>query len=98
MKHIPSPAHPLCIHHNQRTLRIWKSRPGHAAAHPRFLPRMRDLDSWLALGGARPSLSLFQRRHGPGCIEPLKHAMPFHMFPLSDRIEATRRRAKGQEL
>lgn len=59
---------------------------------------MLDLDFWIALGGSLPSLSRFYRHHGPGAIEPLKHALPFQVFPLSDRIEATRRRAKGEIL
>lgn len=95
MKRLPSPDHPLVIRHNQHVCRIAQSRPGHKAAHVRFLPRSRDIDTWLAMGGAKPSLSLFARRHGPGPIDALKHAIPFHLFPLSDRIEATRLRAKG---
>lgn len=99
MKRFPSHDHPLVIRHNQRSCRIARSRPGHKKQHPRFLPRMRDTDMWRALGGGRPSLSKFtQTRSGPGPIEPFMHAVPFHMFPLSDRIEATRLRAKGDIL
>ncbi|WP_298290277.1 hypothetical protein [Novosphingobium sp.] len=94
MKRFPSYDHPLAIRHNQRFCRIARSRPGHKKNHPRFLPRWRDIEMWRALGGGRASLSLFSRR-GPGPIAPLKHAVPFHLFPLSDRIEATRLRAKG---
>lgn len=90
-----SPDHPQVIRHNQLFCRIEQSRPGHKKRHARFRPRMRDLDFWMAMGGSLPSLSHFYRHHGPGAIAPLKHALPFHMFPLSDRIEATRRRAKG---
>lgn len=91
----PSPDHPLVIRHNRRFCRIAAQRPGFKADHVRFQPRLRDIDSWRMLRG---NLSDFARRHGPGPIEPLKHAIPFHLFPLSDRIEATRRRAKGETL
>lgn len=96
MKRLPGPDHPLCIRHNRRCCRIAAARPGHKARHPRFLPRMRGLDIWRALGGAHVNLSRFAgNAHGPGPIDPLKHIVPFYMFPLSDRIEATRLRAKG---
>lgn|GEM_PF-2146148 len=99
MKSLPRHDHPLVIRHNQCFCRIARSRPGHKKHHPCFLPKMRDVDMWRALGGAFPSLPIFARAgHGPGPIAPLKHAVPFHMFPLSDRIEATRRRAKGEIL
>lgn len=99
MKPFPTHDHPLVIRHNQRQCRIAKSRVGYMKQYARFLPRMRDIDMWRALGGGRASLSLFTRAgHGPGPIDPLKHAVPFHLFPLSDRIEATRRRAKGEIL
>lgn len=95
---LATPDHPQVTRHNRLICRIEKSRPGHKMRTARFRPRMRDLDLWMALGGSLPSLSRFCRHHGPGAIEPLKHALPFHMFPLSDRIEATRRRAKGEIL
>jgi len=98
MRPFPRHDHPLIIRHNQRFCRIEKSRPGHKKRTARFRPRMRDLDFWLALGGTARFLGRFYARSGPGPIEPLKHAVPFHMFPLSDRIEATRRRAKGEIL
>lgn len=95
MKRYLNASNPLAIRHNQRVCRIARSRPGHKACEVRFLPRIRDIDTWLAMGGAKPSLSIFAHRHGPGPIDALKHAIPFHLFPLSDRIEATRLRAKG---
>lgn len=99
MKRFPSYDHPLVIRHNQRFCRIARSRPGYKKHHPRFMPRWRDTEMWRALGGSGASLSQFTRAgHGPGPIAPLKHAAPFHMFALSDRIEATRRRAKGEIL
>ena len=95
MRKLPPLGHPSLTRHNQRVCRIAQSRPGYKSRHVRFLPRIRDIDAWRALGGSKHALSLFARRHGPGPIEALKHALPFDMFPFADRIEATRLRAKG---
>lgn len=86
--------HPLVIRHNRRFCRIAAHGPGFKARHVRFQPRLRDIDSWRMLRG---KMAIFKKR-GPGPIDPLKHAIPFHMFPLSWRIEATRLRAKGETL
>lgn len=95
MKLFPSFSPALARRHNQRQCRIAATRRGHKSRHPKFQPRTRDLELWRMLGSRRRTLPLVSRSHGPSPIEALRHALPFHMFPLSDRIEATRLRAKG---
>ena len=95
MKRFPTFNPALVRRYNQRYCRIAASRPGHKARHAKFQPRTRDIDLWRMLGGSSRTLSFATRSHGPGPIDALKHALPFHLFPLSDRIEATRLRAKG---
>lgn len=85
--------HPLVIRHNQRYCRIWKSRHGHKAHHVRLQPRMRDIDRWVRSRYAHSPFALTFR--AAQTLLSLVHVAPIHMFPLSNRIELTRQRAKG---
>jgi hypothetical protein len=89
----PSWDDPRLLRHQAQYARLFRAKPGYRAAEARFQPRTRDIDFWRMVKGS--GLSRLQRRAVTGCgIEALAHAMPFHLFPLSERLSYQRSRVK----